>query len=35
MAKLFAIYQQPKDPAAFDSYYAKTHVPLADRKSVV
>ena len=29
MAKLFAIYQQPKDPAAFDSYYAKTHVPLA------
>jgi uncharacterized protein (TIGR02118 family) len=29
MAKLFAIYQQPKDPAAFDSYYFKTHVPLA------
>ena len=28
MAKLFAIFQQPKDPAAFDSYYAKTHVPL-------
>ena len=21
MAKLFAIYQQPKDPAAFDDYY--------------
>jgi len=29
MAKLFAIYQQPKDSAAFDSYYFGTHVPLA------
>ena len=29
MAKLFAMYQQPKDPAAFDSYYFNTHVPLA------
>ena len=29
MAKLFAIYQQPKDPAAFDSYYFSKHVPLA------
>ena len=29
MATLFAIYQQPKDPAAFDSYYFNTHVPLA------
>ena len=29
MAKLYAIYQQPKDPAAFDAYYFKTHVPLA------
>ena len=29
MAKLFAIYQQPKDSAAFDSYYFNTHVPLA------
>jgi uncharacterized protein (TIGR02118 family) len=29
MAKLFAIYQQPKDPAAFDHYYFNTHVPLA------
>ncbi|HRI17474.1 MAG TPA: EthD family reductase [Burkholderiaceae bacterium] len=29
MAKLFAIYQQPKDPAAFDSYYFEKHVPLA------
>ncbi len=29
MAKLFAIYQQPADTAAFDSYYFGTHVPLA------
>lgn len=29
MAKLYAIYQQPADPAAFDRYYRDTHVPLA------
>ena len=29
MAKLFAVYQQPTDPAAFDNYYFSTHVPLA------
>lgn len=29
MAKLFAIYQQPANPAEFDRYYFKTHVPLA------
>ena len=29
MAKLFAIYQQPADPAAFDAYYFNQHVPLA------
>ena len=29
MATLFAMYQQPKDPAAFDSYYFNTYVPLA------
>lgn len=29
MAKLFAIYQQPKNAAAFDKYYYNTHVPLA------
>ena len=29
MAKLFAIYQQPVNPAEFDRYYFKTHVPLA------
>lgn len=29
MAKLYAVYQQPKDPAAFDDYYFSKHVPLA------
>ena len=29
MAKLFAIYQQPKDAAAFDDHYFNKHVPLA------
>jgi len=29
MAKLFAVYQQPKDPAAFDRHYFDKHVPLA------
>ncbi|GGC68117.1 EthD family reductase [Undibacterium terreum] len=29
MAKLFAIYQQPADPAKFDEYYFNKHVPLA------
>lgn len=29
MAKLFAIYRQPEDDAAFDAYYFDTHVPLA------
>ena len=29
MAKLFAIYQQPADPSAFDAYYFGKHVPLA------
>ena len=29
MAKLFAVYQQPTDPAAFDKYYFEKHVPLA------
>ena len=31
MAKLYAIYQQPADAAAFDSYYFATHVPLAKK----
>jgi uncharacterized protein (TIGR02118 family) len=29
MAKLYAIYQQPNDAAAFDTYYYNSHVPLA------
>lgn len=29
MAKLLAIYRHPTDPAAFDAYYAATHIPLA------
>lgn len=29
MAKLYAIYQQPEDEAAFDAYYFTAHVPLA------
>lgn len=29
MAKLFAIYQQPANVAAFDDYYFNKHVPLA------
>lgn len=29
MAKLYAVYQQPADAAAFDSYYFNKHVPLA------
>ena len=29
MAKLFAIYQQPIDTAAFDDYYFNKHLPLA------
>lgn len=28
MAIVTVIYQQPKDPAAFEKYYAETHVPL-------
>lgn len=31
MAKLYAIYQQPADAAAFDAYYYNTHVPLAKK----
>lgn len=28
-AKLYAVYKQPADPAAFDDYYYGKHVPLA------
>jgi uncharacterized protein (TIGR02118 family) len=29
MAKLIAIYKTPKDAAAFNAYYFKTHIPIA------
>lgn len=28
-ARLLALYGHPTDPAAFDQYYAATHIPLA------
>ena len=28
MAKLLVMYNRPADPAAFDQYYFKTHVPI-------
>lgn len=31
MARLLVIYRTPKDPAAFDRYYAATHAPLAKK----
>ena len=31
MAELLVIYKTPKDPAAFDRYYAETHIPLAKK----
>lgn len=31
MVKLVVAYGTPDDPAAFDDYYAKTHVPLAEK----
>ena len=31
MAKLVALYKKPANAAAFDSYYASTHVPLAKK----
>lgn len=29
MVKLTVLYGQPTDPAAFEQYYAETHMPLA------
>lgn len=29
MADIYVIYGEPKDPKAFDAYYANTHTPLA------
>ena len=31
MAELVVIYKTPTDPAAFDRYYAETHIPLAKK----
>ena len=31
MVKLLVAYGTPDDPAAFDDYYAKTHVPLVEK----
>ena len=31
MARLLVLYKTPTDPAAFDRYYAETHVPIAKR----
>lgn len=31
MVRLLVLYGQPKDPAAFDRYYAETHIPIAKK----
>ncbi|OAF07802.1 ethD like-protein [Bradyrhizobium centrolobii] len=31
MAELVVLYKTPKDAAAFDKYYAETHIPLAKK----
>ena len=31
MATLLVLYKTPKDPAAFDRYYAEIHIPLAKK----
>ena len=31
MVKLVVAYGQPEDPAAFDKYYAETHIPLVHK----
>ena len=31
MANLLVLYNTPADPAAFDSYYQQTHIPLAQK----
>ncbi len=30
-AQLIVLYKTPKDPAAFDKYYAETHIPIAKK----
>jgi uncharacterized protein (TIGR02118 family) len=29
MAQLVVMYKTPRDPAAFDKYYAEKHIPIA------
>ncbi|MBX3748438.1 MAG: EthD family reductase [Verrucomicrobiae bacterium] len=31
MVRLLVLYGHPKDPAAFDHYYAEAHIPIAKR----
>jgi uncharacterized protein (TIGR02118 family) len=31
MASLVVLYKTPKDTAAFDKYYAETHIPIAKK----
>jgi uncharacterized protein (TIGR02118 family) len=31
MAEVVVTYKTPKDPTAFDKYYAETHIPLAKK----
>jgi uncharacterized protein (TIGR02118 family) len=31
MAHIVVMYKTPKDAAAFDKYYAETHIPLAKK----
>jgi uncharacterized protein (TIGR02118 family) len=31
MAQVLVLYKTPKDTAAFDKYYAETHIPLAKK----
>lgn len=31
MVKLTVLYGHPKDPAAFEKYYAETHMPIAQK----
>jgi uncharacterized protein (TIGR02118 family) len=34
MVKLTVLYGQPKDPAAFEKYYAETHMPIAAKMNI-
>jgi uncharacterized protein (TIGR02118 family) len=35
MVKITVLYGHPKDPAAFEQYYAQTHMPIAERMAGV